>query len=431
MLSNCKLYTLQINIGFLKTMAFTNIREFLESGCIVPPPQIASTLKRPNETPVAGSSAIAHSWVLGWGGFERSARPQSEGCSLYVPDFFLEDPQPWVRFQFNQTLTHAHLVSALETFLIHFHQDLNLNIDLDLNHQAPYFSWETPRRDFFESGFLEIQQQILHGDLKKAVPVVFLRSKKTLDPKKLLVQRAYLLLQLLKNTQGSPLYLYGWWDSEGNGILGATPELLFTQTHASLIQTMALAGTRIQTENSPQALPQSALPALLDDPKERLEHQIVVDSIYSSLSSLGQVVIGQTQELRLQTLVHLYTPISLSLESTLQDSDFSSWVKALHPTPALGAYPRDKGWLWLKTQESRFKRYRFGAPFGVYFNSQSSYCLVAIRNLQWISGQLLMGAGCGIVYSSDLEREWREIQGKLQAIHRSFGFDLRNEAQFV
>ena len=406
-------------MGFLKTTSFPQIRELLESGCIVPPAERISVLNHSTEGSRSKDLIREDSWIVGWGHVKRSSAPEDDTVSIYTPDFFLEESNPWASFQFIQTLSRVELLQELETFLVH----LGCRID----QSSPYFLWESPRFKDFEKVFTGIQEQISQGILKKAVPVVFLQSSEFKNPETLIIQRAYLLLQLLKNTQGTPVYLYGWWDSGGNGILGATPELLFTQSSESQIQTMALAGTRVKTEGSHGV----GVDSLLDDPKERLEHQIVVDSIQSSLNPLGRVLISQTQELHLQTLVHLHTPISLQLESSTLSSNFSSWVKALHPTPALGAYPKESGWIWLKAQESDAKRHRFGAPFGVFFNRNSSYCLVAIRNLQWIAGRLLMGAGCGVVGSSQLEREWTEIQGKLQAIHRSFGFDLRNEARFL
>ena len=362
---------------------------------------------------------------IGWGDSQLSSTPlRGQGFSVYVPDFFLKNAQPWVTFQQTLEVSLATLSSSLERYLVQF--------GVPLSSAAPSLNWEFPAYSSFKRVFEGIQEQISQGVLKKAVPTVFLHSKEKQQGDELLLQRALLIFQLLKNTQGSPVHLYGWWDAQGDGILGATPELLFSQSQQFQVQTMALAGTRLK-KTLGQIASTEGEGALLDDPKERFEHQIVVDSICSSLRAWGDVKVGQTQELHLKTLSHLYTPIELSVspnQKTHRQSDFLAWVKALHPTPALGAFPQEAGWEWLKTHDPLGSRVRFGAPFGVYFSEKRSFCLVAIRNIQWAGGQLMMGAGCGIVHSSQVEKEWREIHGKWQAIHRSFGFELNREAQF-
>jgi menaquinone-specific isochorismate synthase len=54
-----------------------------------------------------------------------------------------------------------------------------------------------------------------------------------------------------------------------------------------------------------------------------------------------------------------------------------------------------------------------------HFNSEKSLALVAIRNLLWDETGSRIGTGCGIVASSQMEKEWQELASK-----RDFVYDL-------
>jgi isochorismate synthase EntC len=44
--------------------------------------------------------------------------------------------------------------------------------------------------------------------------------------------------------------------------------------------------------------------------------------------------------------------------------------------------------------------------------------LVAIRNIQWQDEKIRLGSGCGIVKSSQIEREWQELKLKRESVKR-------------
>ncbi len=174
------------------------------------------------------------------------------------------------------------------------------------------------------------------------------------------------------------------------------------------LSTMALAGTRALNG-----------PSLLEDPKEMHEHRIVVEGMVERLAPLGQVTVGETQELELPTLAHLYTPIEVVPNRSVA---FAEWVSALHPTAAIGAWPKEEGWCWLLDQPNADERGRYGAPFGfIPPDREAGTCLVAIRNVQWANGEAKLLAGGGIVAASQVDREWREFNAKLDSIQEALG----------
>ena len=154
---------------------------------------------------------------------------------------------------------------------------------------------------------------------------------------------------------------------------------------------------------------------LLTDPKELHEHQLVVEGIRDALSSFGRVEVRPSHLLRLSRLVHLATPIIVHLQSS--SFTYAQIVQALHPTPAVGTFPKEKGTAWLNQYQTQVGRGRFGAPCGVLFPDLArSSCFVSIRNVQWSENGMQIGAGCGLVAESLPDLEWAEINLKLRAI---------------
>lgn len=236
--------------------------------------------------------------------------------------------------------------------------------------------------------------------LKKAVPVV-LDVAESSNGTPLLKQFMDHLPYFLNRLSELPetLYPYGMISSKV-WILGATPEVL-VQKKGSKISTHAVAGTSLDLNYN-----------LLKDAKELKEHQYVIDDIQGILAKFGSVQVGKTTEKILPQLKHLVTP----LEVHTTDQNIFDVAMKLHPTPALGGFPKAKAWEWLRFQKQARLRTRLGAPFGYVDENGDGIVLVAIRNLQLVDDQLVLGAGCGIVPESQVDREWMEVTGKKNSV---------------
>ena len=331
-----------------------------------------------------------HAWI-GLGEGRRCERLETGRLSVYAPDFFLREATPWVVYDESYRLPAETLIDWLPAFVAPL--------------AAP--KWTSSPRAEFETAFADVKRRLADGSLLKAVPFIERRARDDFS----VARRASLLLHALHRCVGQPLRAYGIWN-EREGMVGTTPEALFEERARAAappsLSTMALAGTRTLDGGS-----------LLDDPKERTEHRIVVEGMVERLAPLGRVVVGEIDELRLPTLAHLYTPIEVFPE---RDVAFAEWVAALHPTPAIGAWPKAEGWRWLNAQPNAGRRLRYGAPFGfVPSNRETGTCLVAIRNVQWADGEARLLAGGGIVAASQADREWREFNLKLDSIAGALG----------
>ena len=320
-------------------------------------------------------------WLIAWGKADKSAHPNPGFPSFYTPDFHLEDPEPW------RIYPHTAAISP---------DGLALQI---APHRQPR-TWSAFDGTAFARNFRTVQDAITRGELHKAVPAVFEHSDSPLG----ISERGQALRALANLPAG--LMPYGCWNSEG-GVLGASPELLF-EDDGSEIHTVAVAGT---------ARAGAAPDELMDDPKERAEHGLVLDDLDARLAALGPVTRGATRLWRIGILSHLRTDLRVSPS---RHPTFTELVAQLHPTPAVGIAPRGD-WREMTRQIDGEPRGFFAAPFGLTLPGGLSRCLVAIRNVQWDRTVTRCGAGCGLVSGSQLARETAELQLKLAATRGNLG----------
>gem|GEM_PF-440716 len=272
--------------------------------------------------------------------------------------------------------------------------------------------WLRPRLETFADQFEAIQKRIQAGQLEKAVPMATATHPRSPTRGDL----ARWILRLLKAPR--ELNVYGFWQGD-QGVLGATPEVLFRR-QGRHVTTMALAGTLLK---SPELSAAHVL-EFLADPKEAWEHELVRRDIVAQLEKLGQVRSDQRFALELPTLYNICTPIALELDAGLGLDQDAVLLRSLHPTPALGVAPRQAGLDWLRQFPAQAERGSFGAP--LLFSGQAAkdeaICLVLIRSLFWDQRGTRLPAGCGQVGASRLEREWNELQRKIDSVMTLLGW---------
>jgi menaquinone-specific isochorismate synthase len=172
------------------------------------------------------------------------------------------------------------------------------------------------------------------------------------------------------------------------------------------LETMALAGTARQEDEAVFGV----------DEKEIREHEYVAQTLVAKLLDLGQLRRKDREVMRLGSIVHFLTGISVELESAQEPRRL---LRRLHPTPALGPLPRtDQTMAMLGEWRERLGcPVEFGAPFGVWDHGAFE-AVVAIRGLWWKGNQISLPAGCGIIEASRLVNEWRELRLKREAVKR-------------
>ncbi len=197
--------------------------------------------------------------------------------------------------------------------------------------------------------------------------------------------------------------------------IGASPERLYRREDQQIISE-AVAGTRPRgrTEEEDFQLSQE----LLSNDKERREFASVKTFIHTALSPFCSALLCDPEDsvLKAEAVQHLYNRFSGTLKPGVSDRDL---LQALHPTPAMGGFPREKALVFLEEQEC-FDRGWYGAPLGWISPAKADF-VVGIRSALVLGNDLHAFAGGGIIEGSLPLREWEELEHKIspfkKAIH--------------
>ncbi|WP_240620418.1 isochorismate synthase [Peribacillus acanthi] len=205
-------------------------------------------------------------------------------------------------------------------------------------------------------------------------------------------------------------------ESGSDCFIGASPERLIKKQGSILLST-CLAGSigRGNSEEDDDKLGKE----LLSDPKNRMEHQFVVETIENALQEhCSEVLVPEMPVLmKVKHIQHLYTPVVAKCEA---DLSIFKLVKSLHPTPALGGLPKEKAVEWIRNHEP-LERGFYAAPIGwtdAYSNGEFA---VAIRSGLIQGQEVSLFAGCGIVEDSDPNLEFNETSIKFKPMLHALG----------
>jgi menaquinone-specific isochorismate synthase len=196
--------------------------------------------------------------------------------------------------------------------------------------------------------------------------------------------------------------------------LGATPEMLFVR-QGPLFNTEAIAATRPRGKTDEEDLVLER--DLLTNNKEQREFKIVKDYLTTALSPLVSTLQWEKSDrvLKASHVQHLYNRLNATLKGAISDT---ALIRALHPTPALGGYPREEALKFLQEIEP-FDRGWYGGPIGTVGQKEASL-YVAIRSALIQGCSLHLFAGTGLVPGSTPEREWEELEQKIRPLTELF-----------
>lgn len=202
----------------------------------------------------------------------------------------------------------------------------------------------------------------------------------------------------------------------GSCFLGASPERLVKREGSELLSA-CLAGTtaRGETPFEDEKLGNQ----LLQDRKNRYEHQLVVDMIKHAMEQVCPVVNVPSVPVlyKMRDVQHLYTPV---IGTASKETSLLSLVELLHPTPALGGFPREKALEKIREVE-QVDRGWYGAPVGWIDYKGDGEFAVAIRSGLLEGKHASLFAGNGMVADSDPESEYRETQMKFKPMLSALG----------
>ena len=218
--------------------------------------------------------------------------------------------------------------------------------------------------------------------------------------------------------------LSAWSGVADHSFLGATPELLVSRRGRRVVS-HPLAGSAARLPDA--AADRAAGESLLGSDKDRREHRMVVEDILDRLAPYcSQLSTPEGTALRsTRTMWHLGTRI----EGRLKGADMPSaagLAALLHPTPAVGGYPREAALEAIRELEGQDRGFYAGA-IGWAEGSGDGDWYVALRCAEIRSRRVLLHAGAGIVAGSDAEAEVEETSAKFRAMLVALGVGEEEE----
>jgi isochorismate synthase len=200
-------------------------------------------------------------------------------------------------------------------------------------------------------------------------------------------------------------YRYRYESGDGSVFLGASPERLIA-LRSGRLEADAVAGSSGSEEG-----------ALLDDPKERLEHDIVVEEVLASLRHVADQVEADPAPSthRLRNVTHLRTRIRAAAKPGTHVLDAAARI---HPSPAVAGAPRDAALELIRSLEPRPRGW-YAGPIGWASAGGDGELTLGLRAALTRDAEALLFAGAGIVLGSDPGREWEECETKMRAMEEA------------
>ena len=199
--------------------------------------------------------------------------------------------------------------------------------------------------------------------------------------------------------------------ADGTAFAGASPELLVRRSGLrAFSQPMAGSVARGATEAEDERLARE----LEDSAKDAVEHRIVSEFVVDALRPFSQSVSARPPEVvRFTNIQHLATFVSAELVNP--PADALQLAAALHPTPAVGGWPREAAEALIDELEAMERGWYAGAVGWIDSRGDGEFAVALRCGLLWEDGARLY-AGVGVMPDSDPARELEETELKFKAL---------------
>jgi salicylate biosynthesis isochorismate synthase len=199
--------------------------------------------------------------------------------------------------------------------------------------------------------------------------------------------------------------------ADGTAFAGASPELLVRRSgrHA-YAQPMAGSVARGASDSEDERLAAE----LTSSSKDVHEHRLVARFVVDALRPFARSVIAHEPEVvRFTNIQHLATNVSADLQEPA--ADILVLASALHPTPAVGGWPREAADGLIDELEAMDRGWYAGAVGWIDGRGDGELAVALRCGLLWEDGARLY-AGVGVMPDSDPARELEETELKLKAL---------------
>ncbi|OJU89534.1 MAG: anthranilate synthase component I [Burkholderiales bacterium 66-5] len=229
------------------------------------------------------------------------------------------------------------------------------------------------------------------------------------------------LYRALRSLNPSPyMYFYDFGDFQ---VVGASPEILVRQEKVEGVE----GGTKITIRPLAGTRPRGATPEkdkaaeheLVNDPKERAEHVMLIDLARNDIGRIARVGSVKVTEAfaveRYSHVMHIVSNVEGMLIDGMSNMDV---LKATFPAGTLSGAPKVHAMELIDELEPT-KRGLYGGACGYLSYAGDMDMAIAIRTGIVKDGMLYVQAAAGVVADSVPELEWKETEAKARALLRA------------
>lgn len=199
--------------------------------------------------------------------------------------------------------------------------------------------------------------------------------------------------------------------ADGTAFAGASPELLIRRSgNHAYSQPMAGSVARGASDVDDERL----AGLLRDSKKDAIEHSVVSQFVVDALRPFAHTVQADSPEVvRFTNIQHLATSVRAGLREPAADA--LELAAALHPTPAVGGWPRGAADALIEELEDMERGWYAGAVGWIDGRGDGEFAVALRCGLLWEDGARLY-AGVGVMPDSDAARELEETELKFKAL---------------
>jgi anthranilate synthase component 1 len=199
-------------------------------------------------------------------------------------------------------------------------------------------------------------------------------------------------------------------------VIGASPEML-VRVEKRRVTTVPIAGTRPRG-NDAQKDAQLAQ-ELLEDPKERAEHTMLVDLARNDIGRVCRFGSVNVEEfMGVEKFSHVQHIVS-TVNGMLRDNlDCYDAFKSCFPAGTVSGAPKIRAMQIIGEEEMQNRGLYAGAVGYIGFDRNLEFA-IAIRTVIVRNGRAYVQVGAGIVADSVPENEWKETESKASAMLRA------------
>lgn len=199
--------------------------------------------------------------------------------------------------------------------------------------------------------------------------------------------------------------------ADGTAFAGASPELLVRRSGAhAFSQPMAGSVARGATDAEDERLAAQLVGSAKDVDEHRVAARFVVEAMRPFATSMRA---REAEVVRFTNIQHLATSVEVDLHEP--PVDVLTLAASLHPTPAVGGWPRDAADRLIDELEAMERGWYAGAVGWIDGRGDGELAVALRCGLLWEDGARLY-AGVGVMPDSDPARELEETELKFKAL---------------